>query len=67
MPEETQQTKKISRPFAVGIGVTEAIHLLGLLTLATGISLALGISWALIVVGLFLIRTAENNAKERNG
>jgi cytochrome c biogenesis protein CcdA len=66
MPDTTPKTKTISRSFAIGIGVTEIIYLLGLVALAAGISLALGIEWALIVVGLFLIRTAEQNAKERN-
>ena len=66
MPDTTPKTKSVSRSFAIGIGVTEIIYLLGLIALAAGISLALGIEWALIVVGLFLIRTAENNAKERN-
>jgi len=66
MPGETlNQHKKVSRPLGVSLGVTEVIHLLGLLALATGISLAISIPYALIVVGLFLIRTAENNAKER--
>jgi cytochrome c biogenesis protein CcdA len=66
MPDTTPKTKTVSRSFAIGIGVTEIIYLLGLVALAAGISLALGIEWALIVVGLFLIRTAEQNAKERN-
>jgi cytochrome c biogenesis protein CcdA len=66
MPEQTPKTKTVSRSFAIGIGVTEIIYLLGLVALAAGISLALGIDWALIVVGLFLIRTAEQNARERN-
>lgn len=66
MPDTTPKTKTISRSFAIGIGVTEIIYLLGLVLLATGISLALGIPWALIITGLFLIRTAESNAKERD-
>lgn len=65
MPEQTPKTNIVSRPLGITLGVTEVIHLLGLVLLATGISLAVGISWALIVVGLMLIRTAENNARER--
>ena len=66
MPESTLKTNTVSRSFAIGIGVTEVIHILGLVLLATGISLAIGLPWALIVVGLFLIRTAESNARERD-
>lgn len=66
MPDTTPKTNPISRSFAIGIGVTEIIYLLGLVLLATGISLALGFPWALIITGLFLIRTAESNAKERD-
>jgi hypothetical protein len=64
-PEKTPQTPTHSRSLGISLGVTEVIHLLGLLLLATGISLVVGIEWALIVVGLFMIRTAENNATER--
>ena len=66
MPDTTPKTKLNSRSFAIGIGVTEIMYILGLVALATGISLALGLPWALIITGLFLIRTAENNAKERD-
>lgn len=67
-PEATlNQPKKVSRSLGISLGVTEVIYLLGLTCLATGLSLAIGIEWALIVVGLFLVRTAENNARERKG
>ena len=65
-PEATPKTNNVSRPLGIALGVTEVIHLLGLTCLAAGISLAVGIEWALIAVGLFLIRTAESNARERN-
>jgi hypothetical protein len=66
MPEPTPKPKTDSRSLAIGFGVTERIHFLGLVLLAAGISLAVDFHWALIVVGLFLIRTAENNARERD-
>jgi hypothetical protein len=66
MPEETLNQSKVSRSFAIGIGVTEIIYLLGLLALATGICLAFGIAWALIAVGGVLLFTAFQNAAERN-
>jgi hypothetical protein len=65
MPEQTPKTNIVSRTLGISLGVTEWIFLLGLVLLATGMSLAIGIDWALMVVGLFLIRTAENNARER--
>ena len=64
MPEETPQTKTVSRSFGISIGVTETIYLLGLLFLATGICLALDVPTALIVVGVILIFTALRNASD---
>lgn len=66
MPEATPKNQNISRSLGISLDVTEVIHLLGLLCLAVGISLAVSLPWALIVVGLFLVRTAENNARERD-
>ena len=65
MPEQPLPQPKTSRSLGLSLGVTEWIYLLGLLCLAAGISLAVGIEWALTVVGLLMIRTAENNARER--
>ncbi len=65
MPEQTPKTNTVSRSLRISLGVTETIHLLGLVLLATGICLAVGLPWALIVTGLILIRTAEINARER--
>lgn len=64
-PETTLNKPTRSRSLGISLGVTEWIYLLGLLCLAAGISLAVGIEWALTVVGLLMIRTAENNARER--
>lgn len=62
MPEETlNQPKKVSRPFAIGIGATEITYLLGLVSLAAGFSLVYGIAVALIVVGALLVFTAFYN------
>lgn len=67
MPGETlNQYKTVSRSFAIGIGVTEVIYLLGLLALASGISLNYGLAWALIAVGAILLFTAFSNAAQRS-
>lgn len=66
MPETTPKTTKRSRSFAIGVGVTEVIYLLGLIMLAAGISLAFSIAWALITVGGILLFTAFKNAAERD-
>ena len=65
MPETTPKTTHSSRSFAIGIGVTEIIYLLGLVCLATGICLAYSIALALIVVGGVLLVTAFYNVSER--
>ena len=65
-PQATpNQPKQVSRSLGLSLGVTEAIYILGLAVLAAGISLAVGYEYALIVVGLLLIRTAELNDKMR--
>lgn len=66
MPETTLKPKKNSRSFALGIGVTEVIYLLGLVFLAAGMYLAFSIAWALIAVGAILLFTAFKNAAERD-
>jgi hypothetical protein len=66
MPGETlNQPKKVSRSLGISLGVTEVMYLLGLLSLATGISLTFGPAWALIAVGAVLLVTAFRNAAER--
>ena len=65
MPEQTPQTTSSSRSFAIGIGVTESIYLLGLLLLAIGIALKFDLPTALIGVGALLVGTAFHNAAER--
>ncbi len=65
MPEDKTQTNKISRTFGVSIGVTERIYILGLVFLATGISLVVNVPWALIAIGMVLLITAFRNAAER--
>lgn len=65
MQEETQPTETNSRSFGISIGVTESIYLLGLILLATGISLTFDVPKALIVSGVVLLITAFRNAAER--
>jgi len=67
MPEETlNQHKTVSRPLGISLGVTEVIYLLGLTSLAAGISLTFGTAWALIAVGAILLFTAFSNASQRS-
>jgi hypothetical protein len=62
MPEEAlNQPKKVSRSFAIGIGATEIMFLLGFLSLAAGIALLFGIKWALVVCGALLIAVSIYN------
>lgn len=62
MPGESlNQQKSVSRPFAIGIGATEILYLLGLIALAAGIILLMGFPIALIVVGAVLLGTAVYN------
>lgn len=65
MPDRTPDTKQNSRSLSIALGVTEWIFLLGLALLAAGISLLVGFKWALVVTGLYLLRVAETNARER--
>lgn len=59
MPEKPlTQPSKVSRSFAIGIGVTEIFYLLGLFSLAAGVGLLFGFAWALVMFGIVLIGTA---------
>jgi cytochrome c biogenesis protein CcdA len=61
-PEESLEHPKHSRSLGIALGVTEYLFILGLLTLATGISLVFGGEWAAIVIGAVMIVTAFYNA-----
>ena len=62
MPGESlNQQKSVSRPFAMRIGATEVLYLLGLIALAAGTALLMGLPVALIAVGLVLLGTAVYN------
>lgn len=66
MPGETPKTNTVSRSLGVALGVTEIMYLLGLLSLASGISLQFGIAWALIVTGAALSATSIYNDLTRD-
>lgn len=59
--DESPANKKVSRSFAIGIGVTEWLYLLGLTILSIGVSVLFGWPWALIICGAILLVTAFYN------
>jgi polyferredoxin len=64
MPEESPASKKNSRSLTIRLGATEWLFILGLLLLASGISLSYSIPTAMIFCGAVCILAAFYNAIE---